>query len=89
MGIALDERKIAYLERAEEGLYVIFEDSDRAHVGFLFNKPKCDLVSRKLVESLGVEIIDEPAGAVIKKSEPFGETSVKGVLYPEYKPGEW
>jgi hypothetical protein len=49
-------------------------------MGFLNHKPDTELVGRDLIENLGVELIECEYGPFIKKSEPFQETNVKGVL---------
>jgi thioredoxin reductase len=79
-GCIVDERKVARLSKAGEGVDVVFEDGDKINVGFLFHKPYTDVRARSVIEGLGVEIIEDPSGALVKRTEPFGESNVKGVF---------
>lgn len=76
----IDERKIARLDHAGEGVDVVFEDGNKVNVGFLFHKPYTDVGARSVIEGLGVEIIEDPSGAIAKRTEPFGESNVKGAF---------
>ena len=85
-GCVFESRKVVKLERApegEEGLDVWFDDGYKSRMGFLADKPPTVPVGEKmLVEGLGVEIASDPLGSFVKRTEPFGETSVKGCFAP-------
>src|SRR6266536_3808167 len=79
----IDERRVSRLipnGRGEIGVTIRFEDGDSVTVGFLYHRPPTQLVGRDLVDSLGVEVVETEYGTVIKKTEPFQETNIKGVF---------
>lgn len=80
-GCRIDERRIARLVPSKAiGVNLEFQNGQKADVGLLVHKPPTALVSVAMVQDLGVEIEQSPLGPIIKKSEPFWETNVKGVF---------
>lgn len=83
-GCIIETRPIFRLVPAkggEIGVDVVFVDGDIQRVGFLLDKPRSDLVGRRMIKSLGVEYGKDVAqGRVVKRTEPFGETNVHGVF---------
>lgn len=81
-GAVVDERRISRLVNLDrEGIDIQFEDGSSMHVGFLAHWPPVEVVAPEIARGLGVEIVDDGAGGeILKRSEPFGETNVEGVL---------
>ena len=81
-GCVFEERKIVKLDRLPDGqigVDVRLEDGTVRRMGFLQDKPPTEAVGeRMLVDGLEVEIAKDALGSFIKRSEPFGETNVKG-----------
>lgn len=84
LGCTIEIRTIIRLVRAshgESGVDVVFADGARQRVGFLVDKPLTEFVGRDMiVEGLGVEVIHDSTGTNLKRSDPFGESNVKGVF---------
>ena len=81
-GAKVDERKIAKLVQLEErnGMEIHFEDGSSTRIGFLAHKPVTHVNGRHIAEGLGVEVVpDGMGGDMFRRSEPFGESNVKGV----------
>lgn len=83
-GCIIETRPILRLVPAQEGeigVDVVFVDGEVQRVGFLLDKPRTDLVGRRMIKRLGVEYAkDVVQGRVIRRTEPFGETNVYGVF---------
>ncbi|KAL2046710.1 hypothetical protein ABVK25_011624 [Lepraria finkii] len=81
-GCVFEESKIVKLDRLPDGqigVDVRLEDGTVRRMGFLQDKPPTEAVGeRMLVDGLEVEIAKDALGSFIKRSEPFGETNVKG-----------
>lgn len=83
MGAKIEEREIARLVQLpeREGMEIQFRDGGSTRVGFLAHKPITRPNARHLAEGLGVAIVsDGMGGEMLQRSEPFGESNVKGVL---------
>ena len=73
--------RLAPAKDGETGVDVVFVDGEKQRVGFLLDKPRTDLVGRRMIKSFGVEYSKDVAqGRVVKRTEPFGETNVHGVF---------
>lgn len=82
-GATIDQRRIRKLVHLPdgEGIGVEFEVGDSVKIGFLQHTPPTAIRAPELAEGLGVEIVpDVMGGRMLKRSEPFGETNVKGVF---------
>jgi hypothetical protein len=81
-GCVFEERRILKFDRLPDGqvgVNVRLEDGSVRRMGFLADKPPTEVVGeRMLVDGLGVEIARDALGSFFKRSEPFGETNVKG-----------
>ncbi len=56
------------------------DDGEEVYMGSLVHLPKSVPAASDLIASLGLEIVDSPTSRVMKRSEPFGTTSVKEVF---------
>lgn len=82
-GAKIDEREIVrFVDLGErQGMEIHFRDGSSTRAGFLAHKPVTRPNARHIAEGLGVEIVSDGwGGEMLKRSEPFGESNVKGVL---------
>lgn len=83
-GCVIETRSIFRLVPAnggELGVDIMFVDGNKQRVGFILDKPHSDLVGRRMIKSLGVEYAKDVAQSrIVKRTEPYGETSVQGVF---------
>ena len=82
-GCVIDERVIQKLIRApneQTGLDIHFQNnSSSLRMGFLLDKPPTHPVAQEiLIHGLGIEIVPAMFGTCVKRTEPFGETNIKG-----------
>lgn len=82
-GAKVDERRIArFVQLGErEGMEIRFEDGSSTRVGFVAHKPVTRVNGRHIADGLGVEVVaDGMGGDMLRRSEPFGGSNVKGVF---------
>ncbi len=80
LGIKVESRRISKLKFLSNGLNVVLDDGEEVYMGFLVHLPESVPAASNLIASLGLEMVDSPTGRVMKRSEPFGTTSIKGVF---------
>ncbi|ROV93149.1 hypothetical protein VMCG_08739 [Cytospora schulzeri] len=77
--IAVDKRRISKLAKGTQGpseVIVHFQDGESLAQGFIVHKPKSE-INGPFVRQLSLELTEQ---AVIKTTQPFYESSVKGVF---------
>jgi hypothetical protein len=80
VGIKVENRRISKLMFLAEGLNVVLDDGEEMYMRLLVHMPHSVPAGSDLIPSLSFEMVDSPIGQMMKRSEPFGTTSIRGVF---------
>lgn len=80
LGMKIESRRIQRLKSLPEGLNVVLDDGEELYMGFLVHFQESVPLASDLIASLGLEMLDSPIGRMMKRNEPFGDTSISGVF---------